>query len=81
MTKTSTPPDTGRNGGTAPDSIVRALIGRVTRLEIIVGAVMAAVLLVLVLIEPEILEAPFENGQTLLFTFGGTALIRRSRRP
>ena len=74
MTKTSNPPATGRDGSSAPDSLVRKLIGRITRLEIIVGAVIAAVLLLLVLIEPEILEAPFENEQTLLFTFGGTAL-------
>jgi hypothetical protein len=42
--------------------------------EIIVGAVIAAGLLLLVLVEPDILEAPFENWRTLLFTFGGTAL-------
>ncbi|HYN33054.1 MAG TPA: DM13 domain-containing protein, partial [Ilumatobacteraceae bacterium] len=38
------------------------------------AALIAAVMLVLVLIEPNILEAPFENERTLLFTFGGTAL-------
>ena len=53
---------------------MRELIGRITRLEIIVGAIVAAALLLLVLIEPNILEAPFENGRTILFTFGGTAL-------
>ena len=53
---------------------MRELIGRITRLEIIIGAVIAAVLLLLVLIEPDILEAPFENERTLLFTFGGTVL-------
>ncbi len=74
MTKTSTPPDTGHDGSFAPGSIVRRLIGRITRLEIIVAAVIAAVLLLLVLIEPDILEAPFENERTILFTFGGTAL-------
>jgi hypothetical protein len=74
MTKTSTPAPTGRGGGSAPDSFVRQLIGRITRLEIIVGAVIAVVLLLLVLIEPDILEAPFENERTLLFTFGGTVL-------
>ena len=74
MTQTSTPPATGRDGGPAPDSFVRQLIGRITRLEIIVGAVIAAVMALLVLIEPNILEAPFENERTLLFTFGGTAL-------
>jgi hypothetical protein len=53
---------------------MRDLIGRITRLEIIVGAVIAVVMLLLVVIEPDILEAPFENARTLLFTFGGTAL-------
>ncbi|MDJ0925468.1 MAG: DM13 domain-containing protein [Acidimicrobiia bacterium] len=74
MTKTSIPPATDRDRGSAPDSLVRELIGRITRLEIIVGALVAAVLLLLVLIEPNILEAPFENERTLLFTFGGTVL-------
>ncbi len=31
-------------------------------------------MLVLVVIEPNILEAPFQNERTLLFTFGGTVL-------
>ncbi len=74
MTKTSSPPATGRDGGSAPDSSTRQLISRITRLEIIVGAVIAVVMASLVLIEPNILEAPFENERTLLFTFGGTAL-------
>ncbi len=39
-----------------------------------VAALTAAVMLVLVLIEPNILEAPFENERTLLFTLGGTVL-------
>ncbi len=73
MTKT-TPPATGRDGGFALGSLARRLIGRITRFEIIVGAVIAVVMLLLVVIEPEILEAPFENERTLLFTFGGTAL-------
>ena len=74
MTQTSTPPATGRDGDAAPDSLVRELISRVTRLEIIVGALVAAVMLLLVLIEPNILEAPFENERTILFTVGGTIL-------
>jgi hypothetical protein len=53
---------------------VRQLIGRVARIEIIVGAVISVVILSLVLIEPNILEAPFENERTILFTFGGTVL-------
>jgi hypothetical protein len=48
--------------------------GRITRLELIVGAAVAAVMLLLVLVEPEILEAPFENSRTILFTVGGTVL-------
>jgi hypothetical protein len=52
----------------------RVLLGRISRIEIIVGAVIAVIMLVLVVIEPGILEAPFENERTLLFTFGGTAL-------
>jgi hypothetical protein len=72
MTETSTPPKAGRDSGS--DSIVRDLIGRITRLEIIVGAVIAVVMLSLVVIEPDILEAPFENALTVLFTFGGAAL-------
>ncbi|MEM9036557.1 MAG: DM13 domain-containing protein [Actinomycetota bacterium] len=55
-------------------STVRRLLGRITRLEIVVAAAIAVLMLVLVIIEPNILEAPFENERTLLFTFGGTAL-------
>jgi hypothetical protein len=39
-----------------------------------VGAFVAVVMLVLVLIEPNILEAPSQNERTLLFTFGGTVI-------
>ena len=74
MTQTSTPPTTDRDGDAAPDSVARELIGRITRFEIIVAAVIAGVMLLLVLIEPNILEAPFENERTLLFTLGGTLL-------
>lgn len=74
MTKTSTPPDTGRDSRPALESFIRKLIGRISRVEIIIGAVIAVIMLALVVIEPEILEAPFENERTLLFTFGGTAL-------
>ena len=74
MTTTSTPPPTSRDDDSVPGSLLRRLIGRITRLEIIIGAAIAAVMAVLVLIEPDILEAPFENWRTLLFTFGGTVL-------
>lgn len=39
-----------------------------------VAGVCAVVLAVLVLLEPEILEAPFENVRTVVFTGGGTVL-------
>lgn len=74
ITETSTPSTTGHDGGALPDSPAHTLIGRITRFEIMVGALIAAVMLVLVVIEPNILEAPFENERTMLFTFGGTAL-------
>ena len=74
MTKTSTPPPTRGDDSAEAVTSVRQLISRITPLEIIVAAVIAVGMLVLVLIEPDILEAPFENERTLLFTFGGTAL-------
>lgn len=74
MTKTSTLAADGRDDDLAPTSSIRALIGRITRVEITVGSAMALVMTALVLIEPDILEAPFQNASTLLFTFGGTAL-------
>ena len=74
MTNTSIPPAPSRDGGHAHESLVRDLFSRITRLEIIVGTVIALVMVSLVLIEPNILEAPFENARTVLFTFGGTAL-------
>ena len=47
---------------------------RVSRLELVVAALAGVVVVGLTLAEPDILEAPFENANTLLFTFGGTAL-------
>lgn len=47
---------------------------RPARVELVTAAVIAAVLLGLVAVEPDILEAPVENGRTLLFTVGGTVL-------
>jgi hypothetical protein len=50
------------------------LRSQITRLEI-GGAVLAAlVLAALVVIEPAILEAPFQSGRTVAFTVGGTLL-------
>jgi hypothetical protein len=73
LTETSMPASNADGGGQPPDP-APTLIGRITRVEIVIGALIAAVVLVLVLIEPDILEAPFQNGRTLLFTFGGTAV-------
>jgi hypothetical protein len=73
VTDTSTPPSPGlEQSGSEP--AWRRLLGEITRFEMVVFAVIAGIMLLLVLIEPNILEAPFENERTLLFTFGGTAL-------
>ena len=74
MTETSTPPQIDQGDDAAPSSLLRALLARISRLEIAVGAAIAALMLVLVVIEPNILEAPFENANTILFTLGGSAL-------
>jgi hypothetical protein len=50
------------------------LLRRVTRFEWVLAALAAVVLAGLVVAEPDILEAPFENGRTLGLTFGGTLL-------
>lgn len=75
MTTDTLTPQPTENDDNAPSvSTVRRLIGRISSLELIVGAAIAAILLLLVIIEPNILEAPFENERTMLFTVGGTAL-------
>lgn len=56
------------------DRFPRNLLARISRLEVIVAAVVAVAALALVIIEPNVLEAPFENANTLLFTFGGTII-------
>ncbi len=72
LTETPTPLEGDRE--TAVDRAPRNLLARISRLERGIGAVIAAVMLLLVAIEPEILEAPFENSNTILFTVGGTVL-------
>jgi hypothetical protein len=52
-------------------SLSTRLVGRITTAEWIIGGLVAALMLVLVLLEPDILEAPVENSRTMLFTFGG----------
>ena len=71
-----TPPSTQHDNDTsaASSTSLRTILGRISRLEIAVGAAIAVLMLVLVIIEPNILEAPFENARTLLFTAGGTVL-------
>src|SRR5919106_2126286 len=53
-------------------SLAARLVGRITALEWIIGGLVAALMLVLVVIEPDILEAPVENWRTIVFTVGGT---------
>jgi hypothetical protein len=72
MTQTSAPPPTTPDVGDAPRSPAPGLLGRISRLEVLTATLIAAIMAVLVVIEPSILEAPFENGRTLLFTVGGT---------
>ncbi len=66
------PTDTTDKTTSSPTGLPARLLGRIARVEIIVAALVAVGAVVLVLIEPDVLEAPFENGNTLLFTFGGT---------
>jgi hypothetical protein len=56
------------------DSKPRSLLARISRLELTVAVVVAAVLLVLVLLEPDILEAPFASGRAIAVTLGGTVV-------
>jgi Electron transfer DM13 len=53
-------------------SIPARLVARITMPEWTIGVLVAALMLVLVVIEPDILEAPVENPRTILFTIGGT---------
>lgn len=65
-------PSGGRS--TEEASLARRLLGRISRLELIVGGAIAVLMVALVAIEPDIAAAPFENSATLLFTLGGTAV-------
>jgi Electron transfer DM13 len=53
-------------------SLPARLVARITMPEWTIGVLVAALMLVLVVIEPDILEAPVENSRTILFTLGGT---------
>jgi hypothetical protein len=54
--------------------MVRSLLGRLSRLELVAAIAVALVMVGLVAIKPEILEAPFQNAKTVTYTLGGTAL-------
>jgi hypothetical protein len=59
---------------TTPRAQVSHRSHRISRLEIGAAVVYAAVMLVLLAIEPDILQAPFESTRSILLTFGGAAL-------
>ncbi len=65
---------TERSDPSAQTPIAARLVGRITRVEWTLAALTVVVLAGLVIAEPDVLEAPFENGRTLAFTFGGTTL-------
>jgi hypothetical protein len=70
---TSSPESRARAGpGTGVRSLSARLVRRITTAEWIVGGLVAALMLVLILLEPDILEAPVENSRTILFILGGT---------
>lgn len=48
---------------------------RPSRLEVVAGALCLVVLAVLVVLEPDILQAPFESPRAVLVTFGGGLLV------
>lgn len=50
------------------------LLARISPLEWTVAGIAAVVLAGLVVVEPDVLQAPFENARTVVFTFGGTAV-------
>ena len=77
MTITHTPPSqqpAPPDGGGASSWHPSRLTGRLTRAELLVAGTVAAVMLGLVLVEPDILSAPFENANTIVFTVGGTVV-------
>ncbi|MEM9036569.1 MAG: DM13 domain-containing protein [Actinomycetota bacterium] len=71
---TSSPPPAETDPRSSAESPLRRVVSRITRLELVVGGGVAALMLLLLALEPSIVEAPFQNGRTLLFTAGGTAI-------
>jgi hypothetical protein len=53
---------------------VRDLLARISPLEWVIACVVAIVLLVLVVLDPDILEAPFASTRAAVVFFGGTLL-------
>jgi hypothetical protein len=53
---------------------MRDLFRRVSRFEWAVAALAAATLVVLMALEPDILDAPFASTRAVVFTFGGTVV-------
>jgi hypothetical protein len=53
---------------------MRGLLRKVSPLEWAVAGFAAAILVVLVVVEPDILDAPFASTRAVVFTFGGTIL-------
>jgi hypothetical protein len=80
MTRTHTnrpptsPTDSPVEPAAAERPLVVRLVGRVTKAEWVVAGLVAAVMSALVVIEPDILEAPVENSRTIVFTLGGAVL-------
>jgi hypothetical protein len=76
MADTRIPPPSASSSRSERPAVQRVLltrlVGRITRSEWIIGGLVGALMLVLVVLEPDILEAPLENSRTILFTVGGT---------
>ena len=51
-----------------------SLLRRVSRVEVAAAVAAALILVVLIVVEPDILRAPFASGRAVALTFGGTAL-------
>jgi hypothetical protein len=65
---------TQENNESTAAPTARTLLSRISTLEWVVAGIVVVVMLVLVLLEPDILQAPFESARAIAVTFGGTAL-------
>ncbi len=57
-----------------PTEPPRGLLARITPLEWGAAAVLVVAAVVLVVVEPDVLQAPFQSGRSLAFSVGGTVL-------